>query len=47
MMEELDLQLLNLEFRVMLLEEQIKEANNIVESLSNDIELFKVKYVDG
>ena len=46
-MEELDLQLLNLEFRVMLLEEQVKEANNIVESLSNDIELFKVKYVDG
>jgi hypothetical protein len=47
MMEELDLELLNLEFRVMLLEEQIKEANNIVVSLSNDIELFKVKYVDG
>ena len=47
MMEELDLQLLNLEFRVMLLEEQVEEANNIVESLSNDIELFKVKYVDG
>jgi hypothetical protein len=46
-MEELDLQLLNLEFRVMLLEEQVEEANNIVESLSNDIELFKVKYVDG
>ena len=46
-MEELDLELLNLEFRVMLLEEQIKEANNIVVSLSNDIELFKVKYVDG
>ena len=46
-MEELDLQLLNLEFRVMLLEEQIKEANSKVVSLSNDIELFKVKYSDG
>jgi hypothetical protein len=46
-MEELDLELLNLEFRVMLLEEQIQEAKSKVISLSNDVELFKVKYVDG
>jgi hypothetical protein len=46
-MDELDLELLNLEFRVMLLEEQVTEAKNKLTSLSNDIELFKVKYVDG
>jgi hypothetical protein len=46
-MDELDLELLNLEFRVMLLEEQIKETASKVTSLSEDIEVFKVKYVDG
>jgi hypothetical protein len=46
-MDELDLELLNLEFRVMLLEEQIKETASKVTSLSEDIEIFKVKYVDG
>jgi hypothetical protein len=40
-MEELDLQLLNLEFRVMLLEEQLKEAENKAISLLNNIELYK------
>jgi hypothetical protein len=46
-MDELDLELLNLEFRVMLLEEQIKETASKVISLSEDIEVFKVKYIDG
>ena len=40
-MDELDLELLNLEFRLMLLEEQIKEARTKANSLLNDIELFK------